>query len=246
MSLLAVLSVAAAASVAPCEQIAAASPTTKGQLIDGVPLIPAPQDQVARCRQLAHQLHRAVPCPGLVPDPMAVPTTSAAALEFCATCPGICGPAQVFVSRTFLQMTQINFQVPSDYVGVSLDTNSGSVPEQASNGGPLGHFMFQTGTRLLGEYKPRSDRIAAQIPSYCLPIRGQSTVHVHGSVATFFQCADSSSDRNAIQLVMGHDLLQWKQAGMLNQVSFHGHSQVNLDLDLAVARSVRLIRPTTR
>jgi hypothetical protein len=114
---------------------------------------------------------------------------------------------------------------------------------KASNGGPLGHFLFETGTTLLGEYKPNSDRIAASLPSYCLRIPGQPAVRIHGSVGTFFQCADSSSDRNAIETVAGHDLLQWKQDGMLIQVSFHGHSQVNLDLDLAVARSVHLIRP---
>ncbi len=45
-----------------------------------------------------------------------------------------------------------------------------------------------------------------------------------------------------MKTVEGHDLLQWKQDGMVNQVSFHGHSQVNLDLDLAVAQSVKLIR----
>jgi hypothetical protein len=105
------------------------------------------------------------------------------------------------------------------------------------------HFKVVLRTTLLGEYKPDSDRIAASLPSYCLPIPGQPAVRIHGSVGAFFQCADSSSDRNAIETVEGHDLLQWKQDDMLIQVSFHGHSQVNLDLDLAVARSVHLIHP---
>lgn len=141
-------------------------------------------------------------------------------------------------------MTQMNFQVPDDYVGVSIDAYTGSVPSKASNGGPLGHFVYETGTSLLGEYKPNTLQAASSIPSYCLTIPHQSGVRIHGSTGTFFQCADSSSDRNARTTLMGHDLLQWKQHGMLIQVSFHGHSQANLDLDLAVANSVRMIHPS--
>jgi hypothetical protein len=240
-SLLALLLVAGMASAVPQGRTAAAVPNPTAEQVDGVPLVPAPKEQLAKCGQLARQLRRGVPCPGLVPDPIA--TTSASALGFCATSRGTCGPAQVWVYARSLTMSQMNFQVPSGYVGVSLDTNNGMVPETASNGGPLGHFVFETGTALVGEYKPDSDRAAASLPSYCLPISEKPVLRIHGSTATYFQCADSSSDRNAIEIVAGHDLLQWRQAGLLVQVSFHGHSQVNLDLDLAVARSVRLIRP---
>ena len=43
---------------------------------------------------------------------------------------------------------------------------------------------------------------------------------------------------------MGHDLLEWNDAGITSEVSFHGHSQVNLDLDVAVAGATVLISPT--
>ena len=224
---------------APLGPTVGASPKAKVDQIDGVPLVPVPRSQIAKCRDLARQLHRAVPCPGLVPDP--IPDSPTSPSEFCVTSRG-CGPAEVSVYRTSLLMTQMNFQVPNGYVGVSIDAYQGWVPMIASNGGPLGHFVFETGTSLLGEYKPHSDRAAASIPSYCLPIQGQPAVRIHGSPGQFFECADSSNDPNATETVQGHDLLQWKQDGMVNQVSFHGHSQVNLDLDLAVAQSVELIR----
>jgi hypothetical protein len=238
---LAVLPVAGLTFAASPGPAASASPTEKAEHIDGVRLVSAPRRQIAECRDLARQLNRAVPCPRLVPDP--IPTSPTTASGFCLSPPGVCGPAQVSVYRTSLQMTQMNFQVPNGYVGVSVDTYNGLVPATASNGGPLGHFVFETGTSLLGEYKPHSIRAAASIPSYCLLIQGQPAVRIHGSPGTFFECANSSTDPNAIETVQGHDLLQWKQDGMVNQISFHGHSQVNLDLDLAVARSVELIRP---
>jgi len=156
---------------------------------------------------------------------------------------GNCGPAQLSVYRQSLFMTQVNFQVPNGYVGVSIDTYNGWVPATSSTGGPLGHFVFETGTSLLGEYKPHSIRAAASIPSYCRPIQGEPSIRIHGSPGMFFECANSSADPNAKTTVQGHELLQWKQNGMITQVSFHGHSQVNRDLDLAVARSVELIRP---
>ena len=239
-TLLAALPAAGVTFAALLGPTANASSIAKTEQIDGVQLVSAPRSQIAECRTLARQLNRAVPCPGLVPDP--IPTSPTTASGFCLT-PGACGPAQVSVYRTSLLTTQVNFQVPNGYVGVSVDTYNGLVPATASNGGPLGHFVFETGSSLLGEYEPHSVRAAASIPSYCLPIPGQSAVRIHGSSGSYFECANSYTDPNAIETVQGHDLLQWKQGGMLNQVSFHGHSQVNLDLDLAVARSVELIRP---
>lgn len=207
------------------------------ETIDAVPLLLTPQSQVNECRDLANQLHRAVPCPGLVPKPLAISSTTAE--EVCAQAKD-CGPAQVSVYRRSLLMTQMNFQVPSGYVGVSIETYNGWVPATSSNGGPLGHFVFETGTNLLGEYKRHSIKAASSIPSYCQPV---STVRIHGSGGTIYQCANSSNDRNAIETIAGHDMLQWVDHGMVTQVSFHGHSQVNLDLDLAIARSVVLVSP---
>jgi hypothetical protein len=155
-----------------------------------------------------------------------------------------CGPAVIVVYRSYLFMNQANFQVSHNYVGVSFESYHGWVPETSISGGPLGHFVFETGTSLLGEYKPHSSLAAGSIPSYCRPIHEHSAARIHESLGTFFECSNSSADPNAILTIQGHDLLQWKQNGMVNQVSFHGHSHENLDLDLAVARSVELIHPS--
>jgi hypothetical protein len=42
---------------------------------------------------------------------------------------------------------------------------------------------------------------------------------------------------------MGHDLLVWNDSGIACEVSLHGHSQVNVDLDIAVADATYLISP---
>lgn len=210
------------------------------ETIDGVLLVPAPHSQFSDCQRLANQLHRTVPCPGLVPKPIPLSPTTAA--TFCSG-GGSCGPAYVWVNPKSLMMTQMNFQVPAGYVGVSIGTYNGFVPATSSTGGPLGHFVFETGPDLVGEYKPHSNKAASSIPSYCQRTSGKAGVRIAGSVGTYYQCADSSNERNAIETIAGHDMLQWVDHGMVTQVSFHGHSQVNLDLDLAIARSVMLVRP---
>ena len=89
----------------------------------------------------------------------------------------------------YLFMTQMNFRVPDGYIGVSIDTDTGWTPEISSNGGPLGHFVFETGTKLLGEFKPNSLKAASSIPSYCR--RLSERVAINGSPGTYYQCADS-------------------------------------------------------
>jgi hypothetical protein len=53
--------------------------------------------------------------------------------------------------------------------------------------------------------------------------------------------SDSGGGPNVFQLIMGHQLLVWKMAGITGEVSFHGISQVNVDLDVAVANSTKLV-----
>lgn len=201
----------------------------------------APHGQLNECKRLANQLHRVVPCPGLVPDPIPTSPTAHSCLN-----PGDCGPAEVHIyggaKGAYLFMSQMNFQVPDGYVGVSVDTGTRRVPEVSSNGGPLGHFAFETGTHLLGEYEANSLKAASSIPSYCRPVSERAAIN--GSAGIYYQCANSSKDRYAIETIAGHDMLQWIDHGMVTQVSFHGHTQVNFDLDLAVARSVILLRPS--
>lgn len=237
------LALGVAAAFLVVAQLGFAGPATSAsgsETIDGVPLVPAPHSQLNDCQKLANHLHRTVPCPGLVPKP--IPLSPAMAATYCSGV-GSCGPAYVWVNPKSLAMTQMNFEVPAGYVGVSIETYNGSVPATSSTGGALGHFVFETGPNLVGEYKPHSDKAASSIPSYCKRISGKADVRVNGSDGTYYQCADSSSDRNAIETIAGHDMLQWVDQGMITQVSFHGHSQVNLDLDLKIANSVVLVRP---
>jgi hypothetical protein len=70
-----------------------------------------------------------------------------------------------------------------------------------------------------------------------------TTIRVHGSAATLYQCSDSSRGPGEIELLTGHDLLVWNDAGITSEVSFHGHSQVNVDLDIAEADATILVAP---
>jgi hypothetical protein len=49
-----------------------------------------------------------------------------------------------------------------------------------------------------------------------------------------------------LELLKGHDLLVWEDAGITTEVSFHGHSQVNVDLDIAVAKATVLVASRKR
>lgn len=206
--------------------------------VGGVPLIATSKAQRLDCRRLATSLHRPVPCPSLVPEPLAVSPDALACYHG-----GVCGPATVYVGRSSLLMTGMNFVVPRGYVGVSVETYTGLVPDTSTSGGPMGHFVFETGTSLTGEYRPGSDKMASALPSYCARVHLGAPVRIHGTVGSFYECADSSNDRDAIETVQGHDLLEWRQDGLLCQVSFHGHSALNFDLDVAMAKATMLVRP---
>ena len=127
-------------------------------------------------------------------------------------------------------LSQSNFEVPPGYAGVTFEQYDGTVvPEPSVNGGPLGHFVFTAG--------------GPDVPSYCSPMLGAESVRVHGVVAKLYQCSDSSTLPGQLKLIMGHDLLVWDDAGITTEVSFHGHSQVNVDLDIAVAKATGLVSP---
>jgi hypothetical protein len=201
--------------------------------VDDVPLIPITSSQRAQCVKFADQLGRHVPCPGLLPRPIPVPTSSA------SSCLGVeddCGPASIQVAGGELSFSQSNFQVPPGYVGVTFQQYSGAVvPETSISGGPLGHFVFTA------EKGP-----SQAVPPYCSPLLVASPVRVHGSVTTLYQCANSGTSPGENELVLGHDLLMWHNGGITAEVSFHGHSQVNVDLDIAVADAILQVAPLKR
>jgi hypothetical protein len=156
---------------------------------------------------------------------------------------GSCGPAGIEVTGNVFLLSQSNFQVPRDYVGVSIGTNNGSVPETSITGGPLGHFTFIAGTDLALYLRQVRTKNAPPVPVYCLPVKSPKAIRIHGDLATLYECADSSDSRGGLELYMGHTLLVWNDAGMTCEVSFHGHSQANVDLDVAEAKATVLVSP---
>jgi hypothetical protein len=141
-------------------------------------------------------------------------------------------------------LSQSNFEVPPGYVGVTFQQNNGSiVPEPSVTGGPLGHFVFMAGPHLQVYLRGDAGKHVPPVPRYCTPLKVTPAINVHGTAAKLYQCAETSSGPNQVELLMGHDLLQWNDAGITCEVSFHGHSQVNLDLDVAEADATILISP---
>ena len=87
---------------------------------------------------------------------------------------------------------------------------------------------------------------ASTVP-YCTPLHSARLIHVHRSVAKLYQCADSRSSTSQIETIVGYTFARaWNDAGMTWEVSFHGHSQVNVDLDVAVADATILVPPQKR
>jgi hypothetical protein len=220
----------------------------KAEIVDGVPLIPTTATQREECQRFADHLKRPVPCPGLLPEP--IPYTSASAAERCigevgAFSETACGPAAIESFGNTFEHSQSNFQVPSGYVGVTFEQSNGAVVSQASiSGGPLGHFVFMAGTDLSYVMTHRHGRNVAVVPSYCLRLNG-TQFHVQQRPASVYQCGSDQS-LNQLELVSGHTLLAWRDAGITTEVSFHGHSQVNVNLDVALANATVLVAPRRR
>lgn len=223
-------------------------PEPKAEVVDAVPLIPATAAQRQECQKFANHLKRPVPCPGLLPDP--IPDTAASAAEQCigevgAFSETACGPAAIDWFGNTFELSQSNFEVPSSYIGVTFEQSNGSVvPEPSISGGPLGHFVFMAGTDLPFVMTHKRGGNLAPVPSYCSHLSGDR-VRVQEQPASVYQCGSDLS-LNQFELVSGHTLLVWKDAGITSEVSFHGHSQVNVDLDIAVANATVLLSPRRR
>ncbi len=212
------------------------------RIVDGVPLTPITASQRIQCQKFASRLKMSVPCPGLLPVPIPVPSAYSG-----PPCLGVfgesaCGLAAIQLSRSLFVLSQSNFKVPPGYVGVTFQQYNGAVvPMESIAGGPLGHFVFMTGTTLPGVVGNGSRRGASPVPTYCAPQMMSTPLRVNGAVAKLYQCSDSGGGPGVFQLLMGHQLLVWNQAGIKCEVSFHGISQVNVDLDIAVADSTWMV-----
>jgi hypothetical protein len=114
------------------------------------------------------------------------------------------------------------------------------------SGGALGHFVFMTGANLQSVVGAPPGRGAPPVPAYCVPMKTAKPIRVTGADALLYQCADSSTGPRMFQLYQGHELLVWKDRGMIGEVSFHGLGQVNVDLDVAVADASKLVSPRNR
>ncbi len=219
----------------------------RAEVIDGVPLVPITNSQRAACVKWADHLKRRVPCPGLLPVPIPVSPTSAEASCLGTLGETACGPAATQVTGDVFLLSQSNFEVPPGYVGVTFAQYGGSVvPEPSVTGGALGHFVFMAGRYLQVYLRDASGKHVPPVPRYCTLVKVSAPISVHGSAAKLYQCADASRGPNQVRLLMGHDLLEWNDAGITCEVSFHGHSQVNQDLDVAEADATVLVSPTRR
>jgi hypothetical protein len=148
----------------------------------------------------------------------------------------------IFFNRSLFELSQSNFEVPPSYSGVTFQQYNGAVvPEPSISDGPLGHFVFMTGTDLPAGVGNGTRRGASPVPSYCTPQATQTALRVRGVRAQLYRCSDAGGGPDAFELIMGHQLLLWKMAGIDVEVSFHGFSQVNVDLDLAVADSTTMV-----
>ena len=158
-----------------------------------------------------------------------------------------CGPAGIQSDGNLFLLSQANFQVPPGYIGVSFEQYSGAMVHVTSiSGGALGHFVFMSGTDLPYVMTHKRGKGVVPVPSYCTPLDSARLIHVHRSVAKLYQCADSRTSSSQIETIVGHTLLVWDDAGIPCEVSFHGHSQVNVDLDVAVADATVLVPPQKR
>jgi hypothetical protein len=235
---------------AQTSNLAAFAAEPRAQVVDGVPLVPTTKAQRGECLAFADHVRRPVPCPGLLPDPIPVSPTSAATLcrgNYGAFGEGSCGPAGFQVGGNLFELSQSNFQVPPGYIGVTFAQSDGTVvPDTSITGGPLGHFVFMTGTDLRHVMTNNRDRRAAPVPSYCAPLHPASLVRVRGHLAKLYQCGVASNSGSELRIVEGHTILVWNDAGITCEVSFHGHSRTNVDLDVAVANATVLVAPRKR
>ncbi len=130
---------------------------------------------------------------------------------------------------------QYNFLVPADYVGVPPGTPGGS----SSTGGPLGHLVIYAGRSLT---LSRFGGPVQRVPSYCTVVPGNAALVIHGAPATIYECSDNW-DPSSLQIDVGHELLIWQQIGITCEVSLHGHSPLNEQLDIVIARATFMVDP---
>jgi hypothetical protein len=181
-------------------------------------------------------MRRPTLCPGILPVPIPVSDTAPyGTFTYSQPSENACGPAYFQVTPPQLFVNQANFEVPSSYLGVPGLTSAA--------GGPLGHFVFVEAPKVQFVEGAGPQAAVVSVPGTCHPLAVPHRFEVHGARATLYNCADGPMTPDTPALYLGHTLLTWRQRGLEVQVSFHGHSQVNVDLDLAVARATVGVTP---
>ena len=211
----------------------AATPTTalKARSVDGVMLVPITSGQRNQCQRAADVTRTPVPCPGLIPEP---PPSSGPNFDYCSS-DLQCGIPDISGLNGYFMWNQQGFEVPNGYIGVP----GGAAP----GGGPLGHFVVYSARKLDTRSQPLPHSQPQPVPSYCTPVNEVSALAVHGSTANMYECSEGPNGPST-ELYLGHDLLVWIQNGVTYEVSLHGHSQVNQDLDVAIANATNMVFPS--
>ncbi|MHB1582564.1 MAG: hypothetical protein ACYCU7_14925 [Acidimicrobiales bacterium] len=232
---------AAASRGAKPQNKAASTASVRARTVDGVPLVPITKPEESGCIRLAKETGRLVPCPQLLMKP--IPLNAVARADQCLSFQGddMCGSARYFVdffgkNGSGLQLEQSNFEVPNGYVGFDF--------LKSIIGGSLGYFVYVT-TLPLGKLR-NTGHLRGYAP-YCIVQHLRRPIRVHGYRAELYSCGDPTytlkmQDAHITELFLGAELLQWSENGFVCQLSFNGHSRVNVALDVAVADSVRLVR----
>jgi hypothetical protein len=66
----------------------------------------------------------------------------------------------------------------------------------------------------------------------------ESGPQLDGSATTWVQCPDDAGGMNS-----GHVLLRWTKGNVIYAVSLHGHTGVNREVELAIARNIDYVSP---
>ncbi len=230
-SLMAVLLLSGCSSMTPAAKASAPStpvPQVSATVIDGVPLTPITAGQWRECQQAADATHAPVPCPTLLPVPM---PGSLSSLNCANPSLPICGRPSIGASGTYFLVNQYSFEVPDGYIGY--------VPG-------IGHFVVMSARH----FNARADPALrpTPIPGYCALVPQLPPLVVHRSIASMYECGQDPGPSAPIadqymETVSGHEMVEWRQAGVTCEVSFHGHATVNQDLAVAVAQSTHMVIP---
>ena len=203
-------------------------PKVSATIIDGVALNPITLGEWQECQQAADATHAPVPCPTLLPVPM---PDSLSALNCANSNLPICGRPFIGASGTYFLVDQYSFEVPDGYIGY--------LPG-------IGHFVVMSARH----FNARTDPALrpTPIPGYCAPVPHLPPLVVHRSNASMYECGQDPGPSAPIadqymETVSGHEMVEWRQAGVTCEVSFHGHATVNQDLAVAVAQSTHMVIP---